>query len=392
MYADKKITQEDIIKFYENTGRTGDTLDIVKYQMNPKNEDSSISQELRVLEKEKEAEKQYLALLKKLKKDHNVTVLDYEYGNPQNKRQRIIDYLFKFSGEAARANVIMARPFIDPAGEAIINIPVSLPYSQKLRKLNEELFHVGQFRDEQLTGKPTDRLKNVKYLLPKGIRGLIPSDPNVKFVTKGAREALEDFIGYKLGTRPTQYGRYDDPEAIEGIHRSYQQSEDYLKQFGLSTTDPESFTYRHPKSEYFFENPRKQYAGFAKGGDIKINDLPEVCPIPDVGSIRPITPLEAREAFGGPLYQILNPSGQRLVDRMGLRGKGVGGFFESMVGPGGKFKLSKNAMNKIKPLLQQRKRELDLSQNIDPVERAAAQKNVKQIEKQIDKIIRDDQS
>ena len=117
-----------------------------------------------------------------------------------------------------------------------------------------------------------------------------------------------------------------------------------------------------------------------------------MCPIPDVGSIRPITPLEAREAFGGPLYQILNPSGQRLVDRMGLRGKGVGGFFESMVGPGGKFKLSKNAMNKIKPLLQQRKRELDLSQNIDPVERAAAQKNVKQIEKQIDKIIRDDQS
>ena len=77
---------------------------------------------------------------------------------------------------------------------------------------------------------------------------------------------------------------------------------------------------------------------------------------------------------------------------MGLRGKGIGVFFQSAVGPGGKFKLSKNAMNKIKPLLQQRKRELNLSQNIDPVERAAAQNKVKQIEKQIDQIIRDDQS
>ena len=57
-----------------------------------------------------------------------------------------------------------------------------------------------------------------------------------------------------------------------------------------------------------------------------------------------------------------------------------------------KFKLSKNAMNKIKPLLQQRKRELNLSQNIDPVERAAAQNKVQQIETQIDQIIRDDQS
>jgi len=130
----------------------------------------------------------------------------------------------------------------------------------------------------------------------------------------------------------------------------------------------------------------------ANGGDININDLPKVNPIPDVGSIIPIPPSEMREAFGGPLYQILNPSGQRLVDRMGLRGKGVGGFFESTVGPGGKFKLSKNAMKKIKPLLQQRKRELDLSTNYDAVERAAAQNRVKQIEKQIDKIIRDDQS
>ena len=260
-------------------------MDIVKYQMNPKNEDSHISYELSVLEKEKEAEKQYRALMQKLKQDHNVTVQDYEFGNPLNKRQKVTDYLFQFSGEKARANVQMARPFIDPSGEAIIYIPVDEPYSKKLRTLDQELFHVGQFRDEQITGKPVDRLRNVKYLLPTGLKSLIPSDPNIKFLTKSAREAAEDFIGYKLGTRPTQYGRYYDPEATEGIHRSYQQSEDYLKQFGLSTTDPESFTYRDPKSEYFFENPRKQYAGFANGGGININELPKINPIPDVGSI-----------------------------------------------------------------------------------------------------------
>ena len=130
----------------------------------------------------------------------------------------------------------------------------------------------------------------------------------------------------------------------------------------------------------------------ADGGDININDLPKVDPIPDVGSITPIPPREMREAFGGPLYQILNPTGKRLIDNLGLRGAGLGGFLEAVVGPGSKFKVSKTAMAKIKPLLQQRKRQLDLSKNIDPVERAAAQKNVKQIEKQIDKIIRDDQS
>ena len=113
-------------------------------------------------------------------------------------------------------------------------IPASFdirPFKEKLRTLNEELFHVGQFRDEQLTGKPIDRLRNVKYLLPKGIRGLIPSDPNVEFLTKSSRETLKDTIGYKLGTHSHQYGRYHDPEATEGIHKDYQQSEEYLKQF-----------------------------------------------------------------------------------------------------------------------------------------------------------------
>lgn len=99
-----------------------------------------------------------------------------------------------------------------------------------------------------------------------------------------------------------------------------------------------------------------------------------------------------REAFGGPFYQMMNPGAQRMVDAMGLRGAGIKGLVSEAVGPGGKFKLSKAAMAKIKPLLQQRKREIKLAQNIDPVERAAAQNKVKQIEKQIDKIIADDQS
>ena len=99
-----------------------------------------------------------------------------------------------------------------------------------------------------------------------------------------------------------------------------------------------------------------------------------------------------REAFGGPLYQILNPSAQQLVDKLGLRGQGLSGVMSETFGPGGKIKLSKAALAKIKPLLQRRKIELSLSKNADPVERAAAQNQVKQIEKKIDKIIKDDQS
>jgi hypothetical protein len=31
------------------------------------------------------------------------------------------------------------------------------------------------------------------------------------------------------------------------------------------------------------------------------------------------------EAFGGPLYQMLNPGAQQIVDRFGLRGQGLSG-------------------------------------------------------------------
>ena len=98
------------------------------------------------------------------------------------------------------------------------------------------------------------------------------------------------------------------------------------------------------------------------------------------------------EAFGGPLYQMLNPGAQQLVDRFGLRGQGLSGIMAETFGPRGKIKLSKAALKKIKPLIQERKKELKLSENYDPDERLAAQARVKQIERKIDKIIADDQS
>ena len=98
------------------------------------------------------------------------------------------------------------------------------------------------------------------------------------------------------------------------------------------------------------------------------------------------------EAFGGPLYQMLNPGAQQIVDRMGIRGGGVSDLLMGMAGPGGKIKLSKAALKKIKPLLQERKRQLKFAENYDPNESAAAQNAVKRIEKQIDRIIANDQS
>ena len=98
------------------------------------------------------------------------------------------------------------------------------------------------------------------------------------------------------------------------------------------------------------------------------------------------------EAFGGPLYQMLNPGAQQLVNRFGLRGQGLSGIMAETFGPGGKIKLSKAALKNIKPLIQERKKELKLSENYDPNERLAAQERVKQIERKIDKIIADDQS
>jgi len=40
--------------------------------------------------------------------------------------------------------------------------------------------------------------------------------------------------------------------------------------------------------------------------------------------------ISEREAFGGPLYQIMNPSGRSIVDTLGSRGMGIGGFAAEM--------------------------------------------------------------
>ena len=271
-YLDKKITQDDIYEYFRKVqpenflNKDGGRYKNMQNTMNASDPESNFYTYIQDVQKQKEAEKQYLALIKRLKKDHNVTVQDYEFGNPQGKKQKMVDFVFQVSGETPRSTALMSRPFIEPSGEAIINIDVKKNFIEKLRTLNEELFHVGQYRDEAITGKPIDRLRNVKYLLPPGIKGLIPSDPNVEFLSKTARESLVDFLGYNLGTHSHQYGRYNNPEAMEGIHRDYQKSEDYLKQFGLSTTDPDSFTYRDPTSQRFFGNEPQYYASFAEGG------------------------------------------------------------------------------------------------------------------------------
>ena len=128
---------------------------------------------------------------------------------------------------------------------------------------------------------------------------------------------------------------------------------------------------------------------FAQGGP---NDLPVVNPVADVGSISPISPFEMNEAFGGPLYQMLNPAAQQLVDRIGIKGGGLGDLLMGMAGPGGKIKLSAKAKKLVDKLLIERKKEMKLAENYDPTERLAAQDRVKIIERKIDKIVADDQS
>ena len=45
--------------------------------------------------------------------------------------------------------------------------------------------------------------------------------------------------------------------------------------------------------------------------------------------------ISQREAFGGPLYQMMNPSGRSIVDALGSRGQGISGFAAEMAfGPG----------------------------------------------------------
>ena len=57
-----------------------------------------------------------------------------------------------------------------------------------------------------------------------------------------------------------------------------------------------------------------------------------------VSRIEPISPVDMESSFGGPLYQMMNPSGRKMVDSLGLRGEGIGGFLEAMAAGPGKAK------------------------------------------------------
>jgi len=63
-----------------------------------------------------------------------------------------------------------------------------------------------------------------------------------------------------------------------------------------------------------------------------------------------------RTAFGGPLYQMLNPSTQQIVDNLGLRGQGIGGVAAMVFGPG-KAKAPATIMKRVDKLIKKYKRQ-----------------------------------
>ena len=213
-------------------------------------------------------------------------------------------------------------------------------------------------------------LKEIFYL---EIEGNHPSFPNFGDIKRNVSDLTRDA---------------DRLEYNEGIEDVSQYIADKVKASG--------YTGIKSGSETVVFNPKniiqKEKKSLAKGGPTVIDGLPIINPVADVGSITPISPFEMDEAFGGPLYQMLNPTAQQFVDKMGMRGGGLGGLAAEIIGPGGKIKLSAKAKKLVDKLLAERKRELKLTKNYDPDERLAAENRVKQIEKQIDKIVADDQS
>lgn len=63
--------------------------------------------------------------------------------------------------------------------------------------------------------------------------------------------------------------------------------------------------------------------------------LLESIPKSKIEPIGALGEISEREAFGGPIYQMLNPSGRAIVDALDMRGQGLGGFLTEMtIGPG----------------------------------------------------------
>ena len=95
------------------------------------------------------------------------------------------------------------------------------------------------------------------------------------------------------------------------------------------------------------ESIAKTTKKFARGG-------PSVMPPNSIAE--PISPTEMRTAFGGPLYQMLNPGTRQIVDNLGLRGQGIGGLAAMVFGPG-KAKAPATIIKRLDKLIKKYKRQ-----------------------------------
>ena len=85
-----------------------------------------------------------------------------------------------------------------------------------------------------------------------------------------------------------------------------------------------------------------------------LNLLTQIQP---VSKIEPISPTEMRTAFGGPLYQMLNPGARQIVDNLGLRGQGIGGLAAMAFSPVKKAQAPATIMKRVDKLIKKYKRQ-----------------------------------
>tara|TARA_R100001079_G_C4394904_1_gene128864 strand:- start:68 stop:442 length:375 start_codon:yes stop_codon:yes gene_type:complete len=64
-----------------------------------------------------------------------------------------------------------------------------------------------------------------------------------------------------------------------------------------------------------------------------------------------------RTAFGGPLYQMLNPSTQQIVDNLGLRGQGIGGLAAMAISPAKKVQAPATIIKRVDKLIKKYRRQ-----------------------------------
>ena len=64
-----------------------------------------------------------------------------------------------------------------------------------------------------------------------------------------------------------------------------------------------------------------------------------------------------RSAFGGPFYQMLNPSTQQIVDNLGLRGQGIGGLAATVFSPVRKAQAPATIMKRVDRLIKKFRRQ-----------------------------------